>query len=431
METDGRRMCELLVGLGEVDLVGVEELGGDRLRVTIRSCGSRPVCEGCGGMVWSKGDRLVRLVDLPAFGRPVQLRWRKRRWMCPDPGCGVRSFAEQDLSVAPQRALLTSRAGRWATQQVGRLGRTVSEVAEELGCDWHTVNKEVTRWGDALLEADVSRFGSVEAVGVDETLFWRKGRWKTKQWCTSVVDVGGRQLLDIVPGRTANSAVSWFQHRPTEWCEAIRWAVLDMSGPYQVAYDRVLPHAHQVADPFHVVRLANRCVDLVRRRVQNETLGHRGRKRDPLYRIRRLLVMASERLDNRGETRIQGLLRAGDPYGEVRDAWYAKESVRDIYQIGDPRLAADFTEQLSADLQDRSLSPEVNRLGRTIARWATQITNWHYSAVTNGPTEGLNNLIKRIKRVAFGFRNFANYRIRALLYAGKPNWKLLTTITPP
>ena len=192
--------------------------------------------------------------------------------------------------------------------------------------------------------------------------------------------------------------------------------------------DRVLPRAYQVADPFHVVRLANRCVDLVRRRVQDETLGHRGPKRDPLYWIRRLLIMASERLDGRSETRIQGLLPAGDPYGEVRDAWYAKESVRDIYQIGDPQLAAEFTRQLSKDLQDRSLSPEVNRLGRTIARWATQITNWHHSAVPNGPTEGLKHPIKRIKRVAFGFRNFANYRIRALLYAGKPNWKLLATI---
>ena len=69
----------------------------------------------------------------------------------------MKSFAEQDLSVAPERGVLTSRAGRWATAQVGRLGRTVSEVAEELGCDWHTVNKEVTRWGDALLEADASR----------------------------------------------------------------------------------------------------------------------------------------------------------------------------------------------------------------------------------------------------------------------------------
>ena len=286
METDGRRMCEVLVGLGKVDLVGVEELVGDRLRVTIRSRGPRPVCGRCGGRVWSKGERLVRL------------RWRKRRWMCPDQECGMGSFAEQDLSVAPERGLLTSRAGRWATEQVGRLGRTVSEVAEELGCDWHTVNKEVVRWGDALLGVDVSRFGQVEAVGVDETLFWKKGRWKTKQWCTSVVDVSGRQLLDIVPGRTAESAASWFRSQPVEWCDGIRWAVLDMSGPYQVAYDRVLPHAYQVADPFHVVRLANRCVDLVRRRVQNETLGHRGRKGDPLYRIRRLLIMASERLDS-------------------------------------------------------------------------------------------------------------------------------------
>ena len=102
------------------------------------------------------------------------------------------------------------------------------------------------------------------------------------------VDVGGRQLLDIVPGRTVDSAVGWFGAQPTEWRENIRWAVLDMSRPYQVAYDRILPHAYQVADPFHVVRLANRCVDLVRRRVQNETLGHPGtQKADPLYRIRR------------------------------------------------------------------------------------------------------------------------------------------------
>ena len=41
-----------------------------------------------------------------------------------------------------------------------------------------------------------------------------------------------------------------------------------------------------------------------------------------------------------------------------------------------------------------------------------------------------NNLIKRVKRVAFGFTNFNNYRIRALLYAGKPNWALLNTLTP-
>ena len=42
----------------------------------------------------------------------------------------------------------------------------------------------------------------------------------------------------------------------------------------------------------------------------------------------------------------------------------------------------------------------------------------------------LNNLVKRVKRAAFGFTNFTNYRIRALLYAGKPNWAILDTLTP-
>ena len=220
METDPTRMSEKLVGLGDVELVGIDDLGeGEPLVVVIRSRMARPTCEGCGGRVWSKGYRTALLVDLPAFGRPVRLRWRKRRWTCPNPECAVASFVEQDPTIGPARALLTSRAARWVTVQVGRSGRPVQEVAEELGCDWHTVNDEVRRWGEALLEADADRVGAVEAVGVDETLFWRKGRWRTKQWCTSVVDVGGHQLIDIVAGRTANSAEAWFRSQPAEWIE--------------------------------------------------------------------------------------------------------------------------------------------------------------------------------------------------------------------
>ena len=51
--------------------------------------------------------------------------------------------------------------------------------------------------------------------------------------------------------------------------------------------------------------------------------------------------------------------------------------------------------------------------------------------MSNGPTESINNLIKRIKRIGFGFRRFANYRIRVLLYASTPNWDLLDTVTLP
>ena len=69
--------------------------------VVIGSRKPRPLCEACGGPVWSKGERTVVLVDLPAFGRPVRLRWRKRRWTCPNPDCALRSFIEQDPTIGP------------------------------------------------------------------------------------------------------------------------------------------------------------------------------------------------------------------------------------------------------------------------------------------------------------------------------------------
>ena len=72
---------------------------------------------------------------------------------------------------------------------------------------------------------------------------------------------------------------------------------------------------------------------------------------------------------------------------------------------------------------------EVKSLARTLVRWKDEIIAWHKSHVTNASAEGMNNLIKRVKRVAFGFTSFKNYRIRSLLYAGKPNWDLLKTIT--
>jgi transposase len=74
------------------------------------------------------------------------------------------------------------------------------------------------------------------------------------------------------------------------------------------------------------------------------------------------------------------------------------------------------------------MPPEVQKLGRTIRSWFDKIANFHRSRVSNGPTEALNNLIKRIKRIGFGFRNFENIRIRALLYAGRPNWRVWGSI---
>ncbi len=339
------------------------------------------------------------------------------------------TFTDQEPRIAPPRARVTARAARHATRRTGA-GRAVSEIAAELGIGWHTVMRAVHRWGRALLEADTERIDGVTALGLDEILMFRRGRYRRKHWGTTVVDARRGVLADIVPGRSAAGATRWIRARTVRWRKRVRWAVMDLSGPYRKAFSTALPHAKQVADPFHVVKLANTTVDDVRRRVQNETTGGRGTKGDPLYRIRRLLLTAAERVTDTGHAKLRGLLAAGDPRGEVRDAWHAKETLRLVYRVPSRKLAVEALDELARDLQDEAFSPELNRLGRTLRRWRTQITNWHRSHVSNGPTEAANNLAKLIKRVSFGITNFEHYRIRVLLYAGKPDWSLLDTLTP-
>jgi transposase len=417
-------MCALLVGLPDVTVVGVGEWP-QWLRIVIVTGLGASLC--CGVAAHRHGVRDVELVDLPVFGRSARLVWRKQRWRCP--ACR-RTWTEQDPHIASSRCAMTTRAARWATIQVGRHGRTVAEVAGDLGCDWHTVMDAVVVYGTPLID-DPHRFGAVDAVGLDETLFARVGEFRRQLWSTQIVDVARGQLLDVVPGRDSTEPCRWFAAQPEQWRAGIAWATLDLSASYRTVFDTMLPDAVQVADPFHVCRVANTALDECRRRVQNDTVGHRGRKPDPLYRARRLLTIAAERLPDHRRQRLVGLLAAGDPKGEVTLTWHAKEVVRAIYDHTDVELAEAWVDEIIRDFADREMPLEVRRLGRTIKRWRDQIVAWHRSHVSNGPTEAINNLVKRVKRVAFGMRRFRNYRLRALLYAGRPNWTLLDALTPP
>src|SRR3954462_1506233 len=65
---------------------------------------------------------------------------------------------------------------------------------------------------------------------------------------------------------------------------------------------------------------------------------------------------------------------------------------------------------------------EICALGTTLRRWRTEILAHHVTAASNGPTEGLNLLVKEVKRCGRGFENFEHYRLRVLLRAGRPTW---------
>jgi transposase len=118
--------------------------------------------------------------------------------MCIEAACEKATWTELDHRIAAPRLALTDRAGRWATYQVGENGRPVSDLAQELGCDWHTVNDAVRAYGEALIEHP-GRFGDVSSLWLDEHLMVRTGEKHTLEFVTTIVDVQRAQLLDVVP----------------------------------------------------------------------------------------------------------------------------------------------------------------------------------------------------------------------------------------
>lgn len=125
--------CDLLVGLPGLHVVAVDRDDRDRLVVTMGSAPEPMGCRSCGVIAHGHGRVNVHLVDAPAFGRPVRVIWRKRRWICPEPACDVGSFVEQDEAIAAPQAMLTTRACRWASEQIRREHAFVNGLRRQLG----------------------------------------------------------------------------------------------------------------------------------------------------------------------------------------------------------------------------------------------------------------------------------------------------------
>ncbi len=366
---DATGLAEAMLGLDGfrvLEVVGSD----DELVITVETTTQLEGCGRCGTRAESQGRRPTDVRDLACFGRPVRLRVLKRRWRCPERGYEAKTWTESHPGLVA-RHLMTRRAGFEAARQVGELARPVSRVADEFGVCWDTVMAAVVTHGTPLVE-DPDRVGTVRQLGIDETSFLKASREHPTIYATGMVDTEAGILIDMVEGNSASDLRQWCQHQPESWLEAVETVSIDLTDSYRNGLTPHLDHAVRVADPFHVVRIGNRCVDKVRRRVQQETTGHRRRKDDPLYRIRKLLLKGSERLDDTGSDRMLLGLRVGDPDDEVLGAWLAKESVRDVYLTDNPADAALLLDKAIVGCRQDDVA-EIRSLGRTLSRWRSEI----------------------------------------------------------
>lgn len=412
-----------LVGMAGF-VVGAQALVDGEWWLHVETTASVVDCEDCGSRAVGHGRTRTPVRDLEISGRPTVLVWAKRRWRCPDPDCGRSTWSERSEQIAP-RAVMTERARKALAERVNIDGDTIAAAATEFGVGWHTANTAVAEHTDPVIDAP-GRLEGITAIGVDEKRFLNATPKKRTRFTTQIVGLEGHRVLDVIEGRSRSVLGDWLIERGEAWCAQIQVATLDPAAGYRAALEEHLPNATLVVDHFHAIKLANTAIDDVRRRVQQDTLGHRGRKGDPLYRARRVLLSASERLSEERFEWMQSLITAGDPDGEVGAAWVAKELLRSVYaatSIAHAKRRLIVFYQHVAEVA----VPELTRLARTIERWQEEVLAYHTMGHTsNGRVENLHMLTEKIRRNSHGFTNITNYRRRILGRLGT-QWDTIPT----
>jgi transposase len=381
------------LGLPELRILRQKE-SGDHFEVTVIHGKNEVSCPGCGRMTNKEHDRRQQgKRDRGLRDKVVILVLIKRRFKCY--GCG-KVFTEPDEVFGPRR-----RSSRRLREYLGQeaLYQTVNRVARKEAVGEGLVRRCVTEEIGKMLEAK-GTMKTPEIIGLDEFSVRRR-----RLYNTAICDLVNREVMDVVEGQGEQKVEQYLERLPEP--EKVKAVAMDMHEPFRQAVQECLPKAKVVADKFHVIRHINEAVDKVRSRHQG---GNTKGKRKDLFRSRYTLLKGTERLADWERGKLSALFFR---YPEIHKAWALKEEFRAWYRELDKSRAEKALVALEDKIVESHL-PEFKALLSMFADWRGEILNYFDYRITNGFVEGKNNRIKTIKRMAYGYRNMDNFRMRIL-----------------
>jgi transposase len=284
------------------------------------------------------------------------------------------------------------------------------------------VSWPTSRWAEP--RAKLSRRGLRWAL---EAIVCQRHTRRGDKFVTVIVDLtavrdgtGPARLLDMVEGRSKQAFKTWLGERPQAWRDGVEVVAMDGFTGFKTATSEELPDAVAVMDPFHVVRLGGDALDRCRRRVQQDTCGHRGRKGDPLYAARRTLHTGAGLLTDKQTQRLEKLF-AVDEHVEVEATWGIYQRMITAYREPDRSTGRELMRAVieSVSTGVPAALTELITLGRTLKKRADDVLAYFdRPGTSNGPTEAINGRLEHLRGSALGFRNLTNYIARCLLEAG-------------
>jgi transposase len=250
--------------------------------------------------------------------------------------------------------------------------------------------------------------GQVRVLGVDE-ISVRKGH---KNYALVLTDIERRCVLEVFDNRLQETFEAWLDGLSQQEKRTIKVVSMDMWNPYRYAVQRKLPKAKIVADRFHVVKQLNHQLNLLRRKLQREA---KGQVAEILKGSRWLLLKNRADLTPKEEEKLN-LILAASP--ELRQVYLLKEEFRTICnKIKDKEQAERFL-RVWCYKAEATGNRYLAKFVRTLRNWWTEFLNYFEEGITQGFVEGTNRAIRGIINRAFGFRDFANFRLQVLVEHG-------------
>lgn len=401
---------EQILNLPDMKVLDFQELEGEEIIITIEKSVNYSTCPWCGQMTHSIHQNHWRIIhDLPWNKKPVLLKINRRQFKCHK--C-KKVFSEQ-LDFVDKSKGYTKRLATDIVQQV--LNSNIRSVAQRNGLSDEEVESMLKKQVSHILNINLSQ---VKKLGIDEiALVKGKGNY-----LAILVDLDTHKPIEIVQSRRIEDIrevlVSW----GVEILNQIEEVSIDLWLPYKNLVEELMPNANITADRFHVMKQVNDELDTMRKAEKKAaiSLDNKSEKERILEALNKSKYAIIKNEDSLNEKQREKLKSVQEVSPNLAKMHSLKEQFRDIFET--TKSWGDSIIKLLDWMYD-ALSYFPKSIG-TIVRWFGEIVGYFDGRTTSGAVEGINNKLKLIKRLGYGFRNFTNFRLRSLL-----NWHF--TINSP
>ena len=384
-----------LFHLQDLKITGTE-LIGKKMIISCSLSRRGVICPSCQKKVATvqKYQKPQRIKHMFWQGNLIELNLSKRVyfcWQCKKKG--LPWIATEQLPLIPRYKRYSLV---YADQIIKGLGSTTFKTQQELAkASFQTVKRILTERIDPFIGLWPSN-EIVISLGLDCHSF------SGIKMLPTITDITNHRLITILPNDKAATVRKFLHNIPMDKKILIKKVCIDMDTNYLKVIKEELPNAKIVVDFYHIVADANRRISELRTIIQ---------KADKVNLPKKLFEKPKEHLNLNKRVELNNIFKA---YPELGVLWRVKEKIRLIHRIPSSTLAKISYQSL---INQMKISPyqSIKAWAKTIYRWNTGIIQYFERYTTNGYTEGVNNKLKLIKRLSYGFRNIDNYIRKAML----------------